>query len=408
MKRLRSLCAFGLWLLGCGAALAAQDKPPPKDDDELRKIAPVDPYTGGDKTAMAAAGVVGYGPFPWADFHTTDDVDRVLGERRVLWVETAHFRIGCGLKSTDWPEASGPKKALQEEIKALRKKLPKVPEKPKRIDPWLRLHLAVQRCEKAYAEFLQLIAATDADFPGRGKTPPDGPYLGMPDKFLVLLFAKKSDMARYMDRFCGMKQDVSMRYQHDKTFQMLLAMSAEGLEGFDESGLHGHMLYALWQNLLNGLNGFKYPLPHWFAEGLAHWHARKVETINLNIQIRDDEAVGEEKQNNWPAKVRARAQHDGTWYPFETMANWSKWEELGYHAHSQSWSRIDYLMQLDREKVGVMLRKLKSVPSDHTFEGQAPQIRTMAQKLLFELFEFDGPTFDQRWREWVTKTYPKK
>lgn len=90
------------------------------------------------------------------------------------------------------------------------------------------------------------------------------------------------------------------------------------------------------------------------------------------------------------------------------MANWSKWEELGYHAHSQSWSRIDYLMQLDREKVGVMLRKLKSVPSDHTFEGQAPQIRTMAQKLLFELFEFDGPTFDQRWREWVTKTYPKK
>ena len=34
---------------------------------------------------------------------------------------------------------------LQDEIKALRKKLPKVPERPKKLDPWLRLHLAAHR-----------------------------------------------------------------------------------------------------------------------------------------------------------------------------------------------------------------------------------------------------------------------
>jgi hypothetical protein len=32
----------------------------------------------------------------------------------------------------------------------------------------------------------------------------------------------------------------------------------------------------------------------------------------------------------------------------------------------------------------------------------------MAQKLLIELFELDAATFDQKWREWVLKTYPKK
>ncbi len=402
-----------LWLFGAAFVLLAgvtlgQDKPPPKDDDEVVKLGPIDPYTGADKAVMAAAGIVAYGPFPWADMQRTEDVDRVLGERRVLWLETKHFRFGFNFKSATWPEASGPRKAIQDEIKALRKKLPKVPEKPKKIDPWLRLHLYAQRCENAYTEFQKLIGVTDADFPAKGKLPREGEFLGLPNKFLVLLFQKKSDMGRYMDRFCNQKQDTSMRYYHDKTHQMLFAVSAEGLDGFDESGLHGHVIYAVWHNLMNGYNGYSFPLPHWFAEGIAHWHARKVESEFLNIQIRDDEAVADEKQHMWPLKVRRRAQHDGTWFPFETMATWAKWEDMGYHAHSQSWSRLDYLMQLDREKVGMMLRQLKGVPPDGTFEGQGGQLRVMAQKLMVDLFELDPQTFDQRWRDWVLKTYPKK
>lgn len=408
MNLLRSLLAFGFGCLVLVLAGRAQDKPPAKEEDDVSKQSPVDPYTGGDPAAMAAAGIVAYGPFPWADFKRTEDVDRVLGERRVLWVETAHFRLGIGLKAVAWPDDAAAKKALQEEIKALRKKLPKVPEKPKKLDTWLRLHLYAQRCEQAYAEFQKLIGVTDADFPARGKLPREGAFLGLPDKFLVLLFQKRSDMGRYMDRFCNRKEDSSMRFYHDKTYQMLLSIAAEGLEGFDESGIHGHFTYALWHNLMSGYNGYSYPLPHWFAEGIAHWHARKIPSEFLNIQIRDDEAVADEKQNNWPVKVRRRAQHDGAWFPFATMAGWTKWEELGYHAHSQAWSRVDYLMSLDRDKVGLMLKQLKSVPPDGTFEAQGAQIGTLAQKLLFDLFELDAAGFDQKWRDWVLKTYPKK
>ncbi len=401
------------WMLAlAGAASAcAQDKPAPskeKDDADAAKLTLQDPYTGNDPQLMAAAGIVAYGPFPWADFHRTEDVDRVLGANRLAWVETAHFRIGFSMKSIGLPAGSSPRKALLDEVKALRKKLPKVPDKPRRLDPWLRLHLAVQRCEQAYGEFLQLIGATDADFPAKGKLPGEGAYLGMPDKYLLLLFHKRSDMARYMERFCNRKEDVSMRFYHDKTHQMLLAVSAEGLEGFDEPGLHGHVVYALWHNLMNGYRGYRYPLPHWFAEGLAHWYARKVDSDMLNIQIRDDEAVDEQTQHKWPMKVRRRAQHDGAWIPFETMAQWAKWEDLGYQAHSQSWSRVDYLMHVDRAKVGEMLRQLKAVPSDSTFEGQAQQLRNLAVQLVVQLFELDPQQFDEKWRDWVLKTYPKK
>lgn len=391
-----------LGLLLLPGLLPAQDAPPAKEDDEVQKLAPVDPYTGGDAERMALAGVVAYGPFPWADFHRTEDVDRVLGERRTLWLETAHFRIGSSLKSAAWPEDADARKGLQEEIKRLRKKLPKVPEKPRRLDPWLRLHLYAQRCEQAYAEFQALVGQSDADFAGAGQ----GAFLGMQDKFLLLLSQKRSDMARYMDRFCDLKEDRSMRYCHPKTRQMLLAVAAEGLEGFDESGLHGHVVYALWHNLMSGYLGFSYSLPHWFAEGIAHWHGRKVPSRFLNIQIRDDEAVAEERQDDWPVKVRRRAQHEGAFFRFEQMVAWEQWSELGYHAHSQSWSRLDYLLQLDRARVGTMLRRLKSLPA--TGGDQAKAARELAVQLLQELFGLDGPGFDRKWREWVLKTYPKK
>jgi hypothetical protein len=393
------------------AVLPCQQKPDPptKDDDEILKLGPVDPYTGKDAAAMSAAGIVAYGPFLWADNFSTTDVDNVLGERRVLWMETAHFRLGVTLKSANWPEEPDQRKALQEELRVLHKRVPKIPEKPKKLDPWIRLHLYAQRVEAAYAEFQKLIGVTDADFPAKGPKPREGAYLGLPDKFLLLVFQKKSDMARYMDRFCGRKDDTSCRFFHQKTFQMLACVAAEGLEGFNEAGIHGHVMFAIYHNLVNGYNGFFYPLPLWLDEGLAHWYSRKVPTTTINCEIRDDEAVAEDKQNDWPVKVRRRAQHEGAWFKFETMATWEKWEDMGYHAHSQSWSRVDYLMQLDKEKLGHMIRELKSLPlSTASYTEQGAQVRTIAQKLLFDLYEMDATTFDTRWRDWVLKTYPKK
>ncbi len=386
----------------------AQDPPATgKDDDEIQKAGPKDPYTGGDEKLMQAAGIVAYGPFPWADFKSTTDIDKVLGPGRVLWMETAHFRFGLNLKSAPWPEDQKQRKALQEEIKLLRRKLPKVPERPKKIDPWLRLHLAAQRCEAVYAEVQKLLGVTDADFPARGKGNGEGAYLGQPDKFLVALFQKTSDFSRYLDRFCGQKSEASFRWFHDQTHQLGFALAAEGLEGFDEAGLHGHMIYAVVHNLLNGYRGYFHSLPLWLDEGIAHWYSRKVPSDTINVQILDTEAVAEDKQADWPVKVRRRAQHVGAFIPFEKMAVWEKYEELGYHAHSQAWSRVDYLMQLDAEKLGLMLRELKSIPPS---PGGTPiaQVNTQAQKLLVELFELDAATFDERWRQWVLKTYPKK
>lgn len=399
-----------LWL-ACGAGTLLAQKPAKgttKDDEDVVKAGPKDPYTGADEVLMKAAGVVAYGPFPWADRKTTADIDKVLGEGRVLWMETAHFRFGLNLKSAPLPEDSKPKRALLAEVADLKKLLPKVPDKPRKLDPWLQMHLAAQRCEQLYADLQKLFGVSDADFPARGPGNGEGAYLGMPDKYLVLLFQKKADLARYADRFCNMKQDVSLRYFHTDTNQLLFGLAAEGLEGFNEAGLHAHMLYAVTHNLLNGYRGYYYQLPMWLDEGIAHWYSRQIDAETLNVQILDTEAVAEDKQANWPVKVRRRAVHDGLLFPFEKVAAWEKFDEMGYHAHSQAWSRIDYLMQLDAEKLGLLVTKLKSMayaPGEGL--GAAP-LRAQTERLLAELYELDGPTFDAKWREWVLKTYPKR
>lgn len=391
-----------LLVLGCVAAQQPSQGKSGGPDDEIAKIASKDPYTGGDPAVMAAAGVVAYAPFEWADGNSTAKLDTVLGERRILWMETAHFRIGLSLSSVPIPEEQRKRRALLDELGLLHRRLPKAPEKPKRLDPWLRMHLYAQRLEALYAEFSSLLGLRDEDFPDGSK------FLNLPDKFLVLLFQKKSDLARYSDRFCGLREEVTLRHYHLKSHQMVAALASEGLENFDEAGLHGLMLYMVAHNLLNGYNGFHYQMPLWLDEGLAHWFSRKVESDTVNVQILDSEAVAEDKQANWPLKVRRRAQHAGVLFSYDKVASWQRFEDMGYHAHSQAWSRVDFLIARDRLKFGNMVRKLKGLGP--VLNGLRPpeELTKLCTELLQSEFGLTPDRFDQDWRDWVNKTYPKK
>lgn len=393
-----------IWVSACVPLLAQK-----KDDDEIKKLKKGDPYTKKDPAAMKALGVVNYGPFTWADHFTTADIDKVLGEGRMLWMETEHFRLGFNLKTSPWPEVSAERKAVVAECKSLNKKWRKFPSKPKKLGPWIRVHLYAQRCERAYAEFSKLVGVTESTFDKKSKTIGRGPYLGMPDKFLLMMFQKKSDMARYMSRFCeDTKADDSMRYFHKQTGQMILCISQEGMEGFDAPGLHGHMVYTMWQNMLNGYRGYAYPLPLWFSTGIAHYYSRQIKTKFVNARISDTESVDRDSQNKWALKVLKRSKHEGATLPFEQLTALNDWETFGFHAHMQCWSRIDYLMHLDEQKVGLMIDKLKSVPNSGDWDAQGKQLQKMLPKLLFNVFDLDGETFDQNWRKWVLKTYPKR
>lgn len=406
MKRLAILLSTAAFALAPVTA-TAQEQGTTKDDEDVVKAGREDPYTKNDPALMKRAGIVRYGPFPWADFRTTDDIETVLGKGRFLWMETDHFRIGLNFKTVRWPEDQEKRKHLKAEIKEVRKKLPKFPSRPSKLGPWVRMHLYAHRLEKLYADVQEFMGVTDADF-GPGKVPPNGPYLGMGDKYLVLLFQKKSDLARYFERFTSFRADTSMRWYHLKTHQMLAAVSAETLEGFDATATHAHVIYMVAHNLFSGYRGFHVSMPLWFDEGLAHYWALDVPSDVANVQILDNEATPDLKIGAWPPKVRARARHEGVCFTYEQMAAWKKFEDLGYHAHAQAWSRVDFLIARDPEKVAFMIKKLKAIPPVANSMVSHETVETLMRKLLIELFELDPESFDKEWRKWVLKTYPKK
>jgi hypothetical protein len=368
---------MSLRTLGLFAALAcflpAQS---PKDDDEIAKEGPVDPFTKGEEKAMQALGVVAYGPLPWADGLRTTDIEKVLGENRILWLETAHFRIGCNLGSTGAPSDAEARKLLNGELKRLNKKWSKVPSRGSKVSPWVRLHLYAQRCEELYEDYAALIG-----HPADATT-----HLGDKDKFLVLLFQKRSDLARYLDRFCAKQSNQSQRHYHGSGHHSIV-ISAEREDVDDAAAVHARFRFLLVQMFVDATGG----MPYWLSYGLAHWYERQVPSNIINCGIREDEHVDAMAQHEWHKKVKARARRDDLYTPFRALCTST---DLGYYGHIQAWSRVDYLMQTDREKLGVFALGTKG---GYSADRQ--------EQLLDQIYGIDPETFDEQWRDWVGKNY---
>lgn len=357
----------------CSALLWAQN---PDKGDPARAGA-TDPFTGGEPKAMQAAGIVAYGPFPWANQQRTEDVDKVLGTNRLVWIETAHFLIGCSLAGAAMPEEPEARKFVNAELQRLNKRWSKFPPRASKLDPWLRLHLYALRAEELYAEFAKLVGHDDAS----------GTHLGQKGKFALLLLQKKSDLVRYHDRFCASKSEMSQRHYYDKTGQYGFVLTPEGDEVRDEASVHAQFRYFLIEIFADAKGG----MPFWLSMGLAHWYERQVSTRTILAPIKNDESVDASVQHLWHDKMKARCKHEGNLLPFHELATKT---DLGYYGHLQAWSRVDWMMAQERSKLQEFLAGLQGG------HGISRQIEGLERA-----FGLESEAFDATWRAWVLKTY---
>lgn len=364
-----------------GATLVAQKDPGPnkesKDADEVAKVVKKDPFTGGEEKGMKALGIVAYAPMPWVDGKRTGDVEKILGENRILWMETEHFRLGCTLGAAAAPEDPEARKLLGAEMQRLKKRWSKMPDRASRIDPWLRFHLYAQRCEELYEDFAKLC----------GHDPAAKTFLGQKDKFTVLLFQKKSDLARYLDSFCGRKSESSQRHYYGGSQATGIVITAENQDFYDEPGVHSIFRFNLLQAFMDARGG----APYWLSTGVAHWYERQIPSNLITCAIRDDESVDQYTQHKWKEKMKARAPRETLCIPFAQLC---KETDLGYWGHVQAWSRVDHLISVDRGKFSEFLTGIKGGAS-----------AAAQEQLLQQVYGMDGPTCDAKWRDWVAKAY---
>lgn len=379
----------------------------PGGDDQVPRA---DPYTRGDAEDAAEAGYVGFGPFSFGDGATTEDVQHVVGTTRVLWVETAHFKVGSTLESYRVPPDE--RKPMRAELAELERRLPRVDPRTRTLDPWLRLHLLAARLERLYADFCELAGVTDASFPDApgelvdGRYMGEGPYLGQPGKFLVLVCERASDLGRYHRRYLRYDQDVPKRHTFPESGSLYFGTAVEFAEGDWTADRPQHCILVsnVVHNLVAGFKFYAHRPPVWFEEGMAHWLCRRVDphwnTFSAGMRGR----VPEQDEWDWEPKVRGRVRF-GVYPDHAAMSSWRGAHELTYVDHMMAWSRVDYLASERREGLGTFLDVCKA-PLDPDLPREAARARA-EREALRAAWDLDGPAFDEAWADWVLEHYRK-
>lgn len=392
--------------LGWAPLAPAQDK---GKEPELPPA--VDPYTAADPAAMQKAGYVAFGNFSFGGkAGGTATIQNTVGGMPILWVETAHFKIGSTLPECRTPSDPERKKVVVEELRRLRERIPTVNDKTKKLDPWLRLHLYALRLEDLYAEFQRLAGVTDASFPKQrgelidGKFVGDGPYLGMEDKFGVLLFEKTGTVGRYFQSYAGRSTNTSMRWCFDEPRCLVYGTAQELFkdEKDVDTALCADVTYGMVQSFVEGFQAYSHVPPPWLNVGLARWFARRVDPQHLRLLGVQGYNANDDDQWKFEERLYGRAKSD-FFPPAERAVQMTDMAAMDFTDHMMAWSRVDFLLSLGEAQFG---RFLDGVKGQLQYgQDQAKYVQDLQLAALKDVYGFDLAAFDAGWKAYVLKNY---
>ena len=363
----------------------------------------VDPYTRGDPASMSALGLRSFGPFPFGDGRSTDEITRAADGAPFLWVETAHFQIGLSIKSMPMPRGSRGKQALRADLGQLNQRLPDLPRRPKKIDPWLALHLTAGRLEALFSTFVARL--------GLEKLAEQEPYLGSGGPICILLTQSESTLSRFTDAAFGIPCNGSWHgYFHAPRRQLFFGLAIDSLEASGANGddLHFALVHNVTRVLANSVRGYYQSIPDWFSLGLAHCFARDLVSDEILFYATPvGTALRTKVDANFAVKVRRRVAND--FYPsFEEMEAWTDTANLSFPDHMMAWSKVDFLLRSDG---GARAHAFLMAASEPVGWGVAERGQLLAKhrhEALANLGGGDIAQLDKLWAQWVLKEYSKR
>jgi hypothetical protein len=370
----------------------AQSKKAAKDD--------ACPYCKNDPALMKAAGVVSHGPLPIADKSTTE-LTALLPASQWLFLETAHLRWASCLGETNVSQKE--RERVDAELARLRAALPDVPLKPKKLDPWLRLHLFAMKGEELYTRFQSIVKVTDADFPEAPRVEPPymgiGKFLGERDKFEVVLHLTRANHQRFTESFSGVLVSDSFRWHFPGLHKLLISVPAEDADLREDRWLWPHVVHNLAHVFLWAYKHFAYDPPVWLDEGLALALEKEAEPESHTLE-------GEEGAYNdarGPSDFGARAKKLGAGKS-KTLAQLTAakmYSELGLDGMVQSWSITRFLMEAHADKYADFLGRIKGQLDEKGLQTGA-DLPDLQRNALKDIWGWTSADLDAAWQAWIT------
>jgi hypothetical protein len=399
-------------LLGIAATLPAQ---------KLEKWQK-DPFTKNDPEKMAAAGYLNYGPFAFgnlaSDTVTSTQIQASLPFTNIIWMETEHFRIGVELPTWSVPTAAPIGKKIRAELTELKKKLPSIDPKTRKLTPWLRAHLTAYRLEKLHAETQALFGVSDDQFPSDpskvfaepGKTYMGyGPHMGMRGKFLLLVIAKQGPFRQYMEKYLGRPSVQPQRWHFVESSSLIYTCTLESdrYPLKHDTALHCALAFNVSQNLLDGFRSYAYDLPVWIREGFAHWNGRRIDGKWPNFDQNEGSLADMKTTSKWKPYAKSLIGKTKKYAPFPTVAKWRDFGDITFNDHVMIFSRMDYLMSMGQKKWQTFLFTVKG-RVDAEWNIDQTDLVDATREGLKKAYNLTFLNFDDKWRAWVKETYPSR
>ena len=370
------------------------------------------PYCMGEPELMGKVGVHSHGGFEFSKGNTADADKRMVAMTKLLWIETDHFKIGSALPSIKVDVKD--KKKIRAECERLREFLSDVPEKPRVLDPWLRLHLTAMRLEDHYEAYSEFLGVTDADFPAEPATPWNttgefmgtGPFLGMNRKYEVMLLPSEGSSTKWLRSEFGLTTKQPQRWHITDLSVIQFTTHLQEGDLKKDLALHSTLVFNTTIMLTNGYKYFAYDLPVWLTEGLAHRWERGTSAQYNTFNSGEGSIADTTTKDDWQPATRKMVQSEDAPSLAALMAMRGP-AELTLDRHYASWSMIDYLHTVHPHFLPKLLRRICGITNDQGMTDGRP-LPDYHRASFKEDLGMSYPEFDRKWRAWVLETYRSK
>lgn len=362
------------------------------------------PWCHGKPNVMGDAGIVNHGGFK---FGANDSgwAENFFGGKDIYWIESAHFRIGLciGPQKVQPDEA----KKIRAELTELAKVLPEVDPKTRVLEPFMRTHLYAYRCEKTWTRFLELMRAKESDFPdGRSVwllgTPywGEGPYVGMKDKFELLVLPTAADQLGYLMQQFGLSMKRTQRWHMLDRGAMTVVTNVQENELYDDQKIHGHVVFNQAINLLDGYKHYSYDTFCWLREGLGHFMEREINP-RFNTYDASEGSLGVKVNKvNWDIEVKELIAAGKAPRVAELTAL-KTYGEFEMRHHYVCWSMTRFMIETNPEGYACLNNQLHGRKRASDGMPDSEDLLSAQRNAFVECLGMNYVQFDEAWRTWA-------
>ena len=366
------------------------------------------PYCEGQSARMEASGLVSHGPFDFGKGGSVV-VEDAVPAAEIHWAESAHFRLGYGAGPVKI--SSRELKSLRLELERLQLKLPGVKPKTKVLDPWLRVHLLIQRFEETYDQFQAVMQVAPRDFPKAGRkwmlgTPywGEGPYLGQQEKFEVLILSNPNQQVDYLSAEYGLQIKHTQLWNVIERGALTLVTNLRQDSLQSDLKLHAHLVFNLIHNFLNGFKFYSYDTPLWIQEGLGHYFERQLTTRYNSFSRSEGGTPLARSSKKWLLDVQKLIKSKEAPRLAELMAL-KAYADFTLEHHYTTWSMVAFLVET-KPKAFAELNKLVHGRKAEDGTGAGGNMDDVFREAFKTSVGLSYGAFDREWAEWALLQEP--